>query len=57
MLALLNDSQLMTDTGFEDCVCQRSETTPGCSLDAAQREPVRIRRQNRDVAVMMSAEA
>jgi len=26
-------------------------------LDAAQREPVLIRRQNRDVAVMMSAEA
>jgi len=25
-------------------------------LDAAQREPVRIRRQNRDVAVVMSAE-
>ena len=25
-------------------------------LDAAQREPVRIRRQNRDVAVIMSAE-
>jgi len=26
-------------------------------LDAAQREPVLIRRQNRDVAVIMSAEA
>jgi prevent-host-death family protein len=25
-------------------------------IDAAQREPVRIRRQNRDVAVIMSAE-
>jgi antitoxin Phd len=25
-------------------------------LDAAQREPVRIRRQNRDVAVILSAE-
>lgn len=25
-------------------------------LDAAQREPVRVRRQNRDVAVIMSAE-
>ncbi len=25
-------------------------------LDAAQREPVRIRRQNRDVAVVLSAE-
>jgi len=25
-------------------------------IDAAQREPVRIRRQNRDVAVVMSAE-
>ena len=25
-------------------------------IDAAQREPVRVRRQNRDVAVIMSAE-
>jgi len=28
----------------------------GALLDAAQREPVLIRRQNRDVAVIMSAE-